>query len=301
MPLSERRLFCFGLGFSAEALVRRLPSGRWRIAGTCRSDGKREALTADGIEAYVFDRDRPLEDAADALAGTTHLLISAPPDREGDAVLRQHRHDIAAAAKDIRWAGYLSTTGVYGDTGGDEVDETAPLKPTSERSARRVAAEEDWHRLGRETGMPMHVFRLAGIYGPGRSALAQARSGEVRRVEKPGHKFSRIHVEDIARVLEASIAAPRAGAVYNVCDDLAAGPAEVNGYACELLGLAPPPVVPFDEAKAEMSAMALSFWNDNRRVCNARIKSELGVTLAYPTYREGLQALMAHEGSSHDS
>jgi nucleoside-diphosphate-sugar epimerase len=228
-----------------------------------------------------------MDGAGAALAGATHLLSSVPPGEDGDPVLRHHETDIAAHGP-WDWVGYLSTTGVYGDTGGKPVDETAALKPSSERGRRRVQAEEAWRSLA-----GAHVFRLAGIYGPGRSALDQARAGTARRVLKPGHAFSRIHVDDIAGVLRASMGAPRPGAVYNVCDDVAAEPSEVAAHACELLGLEPPPAVVFEDAAPHMSAMARSFWRDQRRVDNARIKDELGVALQYPDYRAGLGAILA--------
>jgi len=196
----------------------------------------------------------------------------------------------------LAWAGYLSTTGVYGDTGGDWVDETSPRNPTSARSRERVAAEDGWLALAGEHGIPAHVFRLAGIYGPGRSALDQVRAGRAKRIAKPGHLFSRIHVDDIARVLKASMTQPRAGGVYNVCDDEPASAADVTLFACELLGVDPPPAIPFDEAAKEMSEMALSFWRDNRRVSNRLIKDELGVALTYPDYRQGLRAVLAAGG-----
>jgi nucleoside-diphosphate-sugar epimerase len=285
------RLFCFGLGFSALALARRLRRRGWQIAGTCRSEDKRAALAGEGIAAFLFDRDRPLADATAALAGTTHLLASVPPDEAGDAVLRQHGAAIAALGGNVAWAGYLSTTGVYGDRGGAWVDEQAELRPSGERGRRRVAAEAAWRALGRRHGVPVHLFRLAGIYGKGRSALDTVRRGEARRVEKPGQVFSRIHVEDIATVLEASMARPHPGAAYNVCDDDPAPPQEVIAFACELLGVTPPPLVPF--AEAELSAMARSFYDDNKRVDNGRIKRELGIVLRYPDYRTGLRALLA--------
>jgi nucleoside-diphosphate-sugar epimerase len=289
---STPHLFCFGLGFSARALARRLLAQGWIVSGTCRSADKQAALAADGIRTALFDRGRPLQDIASALAGVTHLLSSVPPDAEGDLVLDQHGEAIAAAAS-IQWIGYLSTTGVYGDTAGALVDETAPLHPTSQRSIRRVETERRWLSLFEQHGRPMHVFRLAGIYGPGRSVIDQVLSGAARRIDKPGQLFSRIHVDDIAAALQASIERPNPGRVYNVCDDEAASPADVVAYACRLLGVEPPPVVSFDEAAPRLSAMARSFWRDNRRVDNGRIKRELGVDLLHPTYRSGLTAIVA--------
>lgn len=189
----------------------------------------------------------------------------------------------------VGWA--ISTTGVYGDRGGGRVDETAALTPSGERGRRRVAGEAGWLELHRRHGLPVHVFRLAGIYGPGRSALDTVRAGRAQRIDRPGQVFSRIHVADIVETLRASMARPDPGAVYNVCDDDPAPPEAVIAYACRLLGIAPPPLVPFD--RAELSAMARSFWDDNKRVDNRRIKQELGVRLLYPGYREGLAALLA--------
>lgn len=210
----------------------------------------------------------------------------------GDPVLALHGAAIAAAPR-LQWVGYLSTTGVYGDTGGAKVDETAPLNPSNARSRYRVEAEAAWLAFGQTHGVAVHVFRLAGIYGPGRSALDKVRAGHARRIDLPGHAFSRIHVDDIAAVLRASMAAPDAGRVYNVCDDEAAPGGDVVSFACDLLGAPPPPLVAL--ADAELSAMAHSFYNDNRRISNARMTRELGVTLRYPTYREGLAAILAAE------
>ncbi|MDJ0934068.1 MAG: SDR family oxidoreductase [Kiloniellales bacterium] len=284
------RLFCFGYGFSASVLAAGLSAKGWAVAGTTRSPDKLARLADEGIEAFFFDRDRPLENPAAALAGTTHLLISAPPDSRGDPVLDQHAADILAC-DGIEWLGYLSTTGVYGDRGGDWVDEDSALEPTGPRGARRLAAERGWLALWRDHGLPVHLFRLAGIYGPGRNALETVRRGRAQRIDKPGQVFSRIHVEDIARVLEASLGAPNPGRAYNLCDDDPAPPEAVIAHACELLGVDPPPLVPF--GAAELSDMARSFYRDNKRVSNARIKAELGVSLAYPDYKTGLKALLA--------
>ena len=293
---APRRLFVFGLGYTALALARRLKAKGWRIAGTVQSEEKRAALAADGITAFVFDGTRPMADAASALAGTTHLLQSIPPgvgggEAGGDPVLRHHAPDLAAL-KDVRWVGYLSTTGVYGDRGGEWVDEKAGLHPSGPRGRARVEAEQGWLALGR-FGLAVHLFRLAGIYGPGRSALDTVREGRAKRIVKPGQVFSRIHVEDIASVLEASISRPNAGAAYNVCDDDPAPPQEVIAYACGLLGVPAPPEVPYEEAARSMSEMARSFYAESKRVANHRIKTELGVKLAYPDYRAGLKALLA--------
>jgi nucleoside-diphosphate-sugar epimerase len=283
----------FGLGYSALVLAARLRVKGWSVAGTCRSEDKQRELAAKGIKTFLFDRGRPLDDAAAALAGTTHLLSSVPPDAKGDAVIDHHGADIAALP-DLRWVGYLSTTGVYGDRGGDWIDENAGLHPSGSRGAARVAAERAWLDLER-FGHKAQLFRLASIYGPGRSALDTVRNGTAKRIVKPGQVFSRIHVDDIATVLEASIARPNAGAAYNVCDDEPAPPQDVIAYAAALLGREPPPEIPYAEAAPAMSEMARSFYMDSKRVANTRIKTELGVKLAYPDYRTGLKALLAAE------
>ena len=290
--MGEPRLFCFGLGYTARVLAAALMGEGWTVAGTCRDDATRADLAADGIDAFLFDRDRPLDDAAAALGATTHLLSSIPPDADGDPVLASCAGAVAAM-NGLSWAGYLSSTGVYGDTGGAPVDETAAVNPTSERGRRRAEAEDGWLDLWRAVGVPAHVFRLSGIYGPGRSALDAVRAGQARRIDKPGHLFARIHVDDIAAVLRASMARPGPGAVYNVSDDGPAPAADVVAFACELLGVDAPPLVPYDQAAGEMSPMALSFWRDNRRVDNSRIKGELGVRLKFPDYRAGLRAVLA--------
>lgn len=290
------RLLCIGLGFSARCLAGRLAAAGWTVAGTARSIDRCRAAAARGYRMHHFDRGLPLADPAAVLAPATHLLISAPPDGDGDPMLDAHRADLVRHGSGLRWIGYLSTTGVYGDRAGAWVSEDDPPQPRATRSRRRLAAEQGWLALLHGHGLPVHLFRLAGIYGPGRSQLDAVRAGTARRVVKPGHLFGRIHVEDIATVLQASIARPRPGAVYNVCDDEPAAPAAVTAFACDLLGVAPPPETPY--ADAEMSPMARSFWADNRRVRNDRIKQELGVTLAYPSYREGLRAVLAADAAT---
>jgi nucleoside-diphosphate-sugar epimerase len=290
------RLFCFGLGYTALALARCLSVESWAIAGTTRGADKRCELGAQGLEVFPFERERPLDDPATALAGATHVLTSIAPDEAGDPVLARHVQDLRRCAT-LEWVGYLSTTGVYGDRAGAWVDEAAAVAPTMPRTRRRAAAEGAWLA----SGLPVHVFRLAGIYGPGpgRNALAAVRAGSARRIVKPGQVFGRVHVDDIVQVLRASIAKPNPGAIYNVADDEPAPPQDVIAFACALLGVAPPPEVPYDQA--ELSPMAGSFYADNRRVCNERIKRELGVTLRHPTYRDGLRAILEDETQPRDA
>jgi nucleoside-diphosphate-sugar epimerase len=277
------KLLCFGFGYTARALARRLEADCWTIDGTSRSG------TAPGTR--LFDRDHPLSGAV--FAGTTHVLVSIPPDGVGDPALDLHGGDIAALPN-LAWLGYLSTTGVYGDRAGGWVDETADLSPSGERGRRRAQAEAGWRELWRDRGVPVHVFRLAGIYGPGRSPFAALRAGAARRIDKPGQVFSRIHIDDLARVLLASMTKPRPGAIYNVCDDEPAPPGDVVAYAARLLGLPAPPLVPFEAA--ELSDMARSFYADSKRVANRLIKDELGVRLRYPDYRAGLAHILAAGG-----
>lgn len=280
------RIFCFGLGYSARFLAARLLRERWTVAGTTRAAGAAAELAALGFAMHVFDAPAPLADPVTALAGTTHLLISVPPTAAGDPVLAVHGAALARLDS-VVWAGYLSSTAVYGDHGGGWVDETTPPRPGTGRGRQRLAAEAAW----RDSGLPIHIFRVASIYGPGRNPLAAVKDGTARRIAKPGQVFSRIHVADLAAALCASMARPRPGAIYNLADDLPAASAEVLVFAARLLGRPAPPVVPL--ATARLSATAQSFYAESKRVANRRIKDELGVRLLYPTYREGLAALAA--------
>ena len=285
--MADRRvLLSFGHGYSARALSGPLLAAGWEVIGTTRTEEKAEAIRKTGAEAIVW----PGSDVAPLLDRATHLLISAGPTADGDPVLAALGDRIQARAAAFDWVGYLSTTGVYGDRGGDWVDESSACKPSTRRGKWRLAAEQAWQAID---GLPLHIFRLAGIYGPGRGPFSKVRAGTARRIIKPGQVFSRIHVEDIAAVLAASIARPAPGAIYNVCDNLAAPPQDVLAHAAELLGLPVPPAVPIEEA--EMSEMARSFYAESKRVSNRRIREELGVELRYPTYREGLRALMDAE------
>lgn len=273
-------LLSLGHGYSAHVLAQRLIAQGWAVIGTTRDPQKAQALRASGVEPLLWPGD-----LAPALARATHLLASAAPDDGGDPFLARAAAAIGAAQP--RWVGYLSTTAVYGDHQGGWVDETTPVNPQSARAVQRVLAERQWQTLG----LPVHVFRLAGIYGPGRGPFEKVRYGSARRIIKPGQVFSRIHVDDIATVLQASIAQPHPGAVYNLCDDDPAPPEDVLSCAAALLGLPEPPAVAYDAA--EMTPMARSFYAESKRVRNDRIKAELGVMLAYPSYREGLAALLA--------
>ena len=275
-------LLTLGHGYTAEALARRLIPAGWRVTGTTRDPARAAALEAAGVVPLLLPA--PL---GPALAGATHILASAAPGPGGDPFLAAHGAEIAGARP--VWAGYLSTTAVYGDHAGAWVDEETPPLPSTPRGRARLAAEAEW----RATGLPVHIFRLAGIYGPGRGPFEKVRDGTARRILKPGQVFSRIHVEDIAAVLAASMAAPAPGAIYNVCDDDPAPPEDVLAHAAALLGLPPPPAIPWEEALPTLSPMAASFYAESKRVRNDRIRRDLGVTLAYPTYREGLAALLA--------
>jgi nucleoside-diphosphate-sugar epimerase len=276
-------ILMLGHGYSAAALAARLAD--WRVLGTTRSGGRAEDMRAVGVEpvdwadAAAVDR---------AIGAARAILVSLPPDAEGDPVLRRHGEALVAARPD--WVGYLSTTGVYGDRAGGWVDETGALAPAGERGRRRVAAEAGWAA----TGLPVHHFRLAGIYGPGRSVLDKLRAGTAQRVVREGQVFSRIHVDDLAATLAASLARPAPGRAYNVADDAPAPPGDVVAFGAGLLGLPVPPEVPFESAG--LSPMAASFWAESKRVSNQRIREELGVALACPDYRAGLRAVLAAGG-----
>ena len=279
------RLFVFGLGYSAAALARTL-KGRAEIAGTTRDPDKLKALADEGFEVFPFDGLAPGAGVAEALREATHLLVSIAPG-DADPVLAHHADDIRAS-KNLRWIGYLSTVGVYGNYGGAWVSERTTPHPVSARAVKRLAAEKAWTTLAAERSVPLAIFRLAGIYGPGRNAFVNLAEGKAHRIVKPGQVFNRIHVADIAASLSVAMHRTAAG-VFNVADDQPAPPQDVVAWAARLMGTTPPPEVAF--ADAELSPMARSFYAENKRVANPRIKTELGVTLRYPTYREGLAAL----------
>jgi nucleoside-diphosphate-sugar epimerase len=274
----------FGFGFSAETLARRLDNKEWTITGTSRTTEGAAGISAQGVRGVRFD------DMIDVPEDVTHIVSSVPPDATGDSVLTRFAASLAERAKMITWVGYLSTTGVYGDHGGGWVDEDTPLTPNTERGHRRKDAEEAWLDIYTQHGLPVHLFRLAGIYGPGRNAMQSVRDGTAKRIIRDGQIFSRIHVEDIAGILEASIKKPNPGRAYNVADNEPCPPQDVIAHAAELLGLEPPPEVPFKQAN--LSPMARSFYMDSKRVSNARVREELGYQFRYPNYQTGLQSLI---------
>ncbi|MBK6895965.1 MAG: SDR family oxidoreductase [Alphaproteobacteria bacterium] len=294
--LSQKHLFCFGHGYCCDYLGHELIEKEgWKISGTTRDPDKKNILRERGIRPFTFDETHPLADPLYILRDVTHILISTPPAEEGDPTFVMHAADICQLPG-IEWIGYLSTTGAYGDRGGGWVDETSEVRPTTIRGTRRARAEEQWLSLHKSHKLPVHVFRLAGIYGPGRSALDSVRAGVARRIDKPGHAFSRIHVEDIVQVLRASIARPAPGQIYNLCDDEPVPSHVVIDYACKLLKLPSPPLIPFD--KVDLAPITRSFYADNKRVSNEKIKKALGVELKYKSYREGLEACLAAEKSA---
>lgn len=279
------RLFIFGLGYCGLEVAKLARAAGWNVAGTCRTSEKADELRRLGFEVQPFDGTAALP--AEAFGNASHVLCTIAPGTTGDPVLKTSAHLL----RDARWLGYLSTTGVYGDHGGGWVDEETPARPAQPRSIERLATEHAWQAIGLERGFAVDIFRLPGIYGPGRSTIDQVKAGTARRIDKPGQVFSRIHVEDVAGSVLLALDNAGLGAIYNVADDLPAATGEVVAFACELLGRPVPPAVPWDEAAPTMSAMARSFYIENRRVKNDRIKNVLGVTLRYPTYREGLLAI----------
>jgi nucleoside-diphosphate-sugar epimerase len=282
--MTKKHILFFGFGFSAKALAARLDPAQWTITGTSRSAEGGAAIRNVGYQAFVFGEMTSLPE------GITHIITSVPPDKNGDPVLTAFGKELASRAKTIEYVAYLSTTGVYGDHGGAWVDESTPLTPNTERGQRRLDAEVAWLELHKKRDLPVHLFRLAGIYGLGRNVFENLRDGTAKRVIREGQVFSRIHVEDIAGILEASMRKPHPGRAYNVADDEPCPPQDVVTYAAGVLGLAPPPEIPFEQA--ELSPMARSFFMDSKRVSNARVKEELGYKFLYPNYQTGLASLI---------
>jgi nucleoside-diphosphate-sugar epimerase len=283
MALKKRHMLFFGFGYSAQALARHLSRDEWMITGTSRSPEGADAIRAQGYNGLVFS------DMKTIPVGTTHVVISVPPDADGDAVLRTFEQQLQHLAS-LQWLAYLSTTGVYGDHGGAWVDENTPLAPNTERGHRRLAAEQAWIALFVQHQVPVHIFRLSGIYGPGRNALESMKGGTAKRVIREGQVFSRIHVEDIAGILAASIRKPNPGRAYNVADDEPCPPQDVITHAALLLNMAPPPEIPFEHA--QLSPMAKSFFMDSKSVSNTRVKHELEYVFQFPDYRAGLKSLL---------
>jgi len=283
------KLLILGLGYSAGFFARAALARGWEVTGTVRSAERAAELSREGIRTLVFGGFAVSTALAKAVAEAEAVLVSVQPAEDGDPVLQRLRGDLAAAPA-LRWIGYLSTIGVYGNQDGAWIDETQPVKPGNARNTLRVAIEQDWLALGRDTGKAVQIFRLAGIYGPGRNPVAKLREGKSTRLVKPGQVFNRIHVDDIAAVIQAA-AERQASGVFNVADNEPAPPQDVVAFAAALAGYPPLPDIPFETA--QLSPMARSFYADNKRIANGRLARDLGVTLRYPTYRDALTALWA--------
>ncbi|MGQ0455457.1 MAG: SDR family oxidoreductase [Hyphomicrobium sp.] len=284
------RLFCFGLGYSAAIVARRMARQGWAISGTSTTAEGAAELAAAGYRGFVFDGREAGFGVAEELHGATHVLLSIPPGPVGDPALRWHGADLAQSPA-LNWIGYFSTVGVYGDAGGGWVNEETAANPSGERGQRRLAAERAWQTLGEQAGKTVAILRLPGIYGPGRSAIDDLKAGTARRVVKPGQVFNRIHVDDIATAVEALLVRPGAKGIFNITDDDPSPPQDVVAYGAELLGLPCPPDIDF--RTADLSEMGRGFYADSKRVSNAKMKAVLGVRLAYPSYRDGLAAIAA--------
>jgi nucleoside-diphosphate-sugar epimerase len=287
------KVFCFGLGFTGSALVRDVRTRGWVASGTCRENVHKEVWAGAGVQSYCFDGETISEALQNALREASHVLVTIPPQKDDGDVVLKHFNKILKGSSQLRWLGYLSTTGVYGNRDGDWVDENSELKPGFDHQQRRVEAEGQWRDLYREHRVPVHIFRLAGIYGPGRNLLQRVRQGTARRIDQPGLVFNRIHVEDVVQVLSASMERPNPGAIYNVSDDVPSSPAEAVAFACELLHVDTPPLIALEDA--ELSKMARGFYLTNKKVRNHKIKEELGIQLRYPDYKAGLRALLETE------
>lgn len=292
---NKKKLFCFGYGYVAEHLAQTLKTDdpTWEICGTTRDPDKLKILREKDVKAFWFSDEKPFYDPLFALEDVTHILISIPPNKRGDLVFQSHARDILQIPS-VKWIGYCSSTAVYGDRDGEWVDEKSEIRPTSERGTKRARAESAWLKMRRIAGIPINIFRISGIYGPGRSAIDTVRAGNSRRIDKPGHVFNRIHVDDIVQAMIASMSHPKPGDIYNLADDDPSPSHEVISYACELLGKEPPPLVPYNDMM-DMAPMARSFYKDNKRIRNDKIKNKLGVRLKYPDYKAGLKAIFEAE------
>ena len=292
----QKNLFCFGLGFAGSALVREAQTGGWTVSGTCRDNAQMDRWTRAGVTPYGFDGKRASKETESRVQKASHVLVTIPPQKEeGDVVLKLFKNSLSHSTQ-LQWLGYLSTTGVYGNRDGGWVDETSELKPGFDHQRRRAAAECQWLELFREHGVPVHVFRLAGIYGPGRNLLERVRGGTAKRIDQPGLVFNRVHVDDVVQVLTASMERPHPGTIYNVADDLPSPPAEAVAFACELLKAGVPPLVSLEDAG--LSEMGRGFYLTNKRVRNRKIKEKLGVQLRYPDYQSGLRSILEEERKS---
>jgi hypothetical protein len=294
MSSARKRLFCFGYGYTADYLGHELQTNQtgWTIGGTTRDSERRNELLARRIRARIFDDEHPIPDPRTLFERFSHLLISTPPDDQGDPVFNMHAEELINLPN-LKWVGYLSSTGVYGNRNGATVDETSEVRPSSKRGSRRAFAEQQWYSLFEKHGLPVHIFRLSGIYGPGRSALDSVRVGSARRIEKPGHVFNRIHVDDIIQTIMASINNPNPGQIYNLADDVPVPSHEVIAEACTMLNIPVPPLQHYEEA--DLSPIAQSFYKDNKHVLNDKIKHQLGVDLKYSNYRDGLRGCLEAE------
>ena len=294
MASARKRFFCFGYGYTADYLGHELQTNHkgWTIGGTTRDTDRRNELLARRIRARIFDYDHPIADPKTLFGRFSHLLISTPPDDRGDPVFNMHAEDLINLPN-LKWVGYLSSTGVYGNRNGGTVSESSEVSPTSQRGSRRALAEQQWYSLYEKYNVPVHIFRLSGIYGPGRSALDSIRAGMARRIDKPGHAFNRVHVDDIIQTLVASFKNPNPGQIYNLADDIPAPSHEVIAEACTLLNMPVPPLVPYEEA--DLAPIAQSFYKDNKHVLNDKIKQDLKINLKYPNYRDGLRGCLNAE------
>ncbi len=291
-----KKIFCFGLGFHGSALVQDVRARGGTASGTCRDNAHKDVWAEAGVQSYYFDGKEDSNAVENAVREASHVLVTIPPQKGAGDVILQYFKKILTNSSQLRWLGYLSTTGVYGNRDGGWVDETSELRPGFDHQQRRVEAEGQWRDLYREHQVPVHVFRLAGIYGPGRNLLQRVRQGSARRIDQPGLVFNRIHLKDVVQVLSASMDQPHPGAIYNVSDDVPSSPAEAVAFACELLHVEVPPLIALKDA--EFSDMARGFYLTNKKVRNHKIKEELGVQLQYPDYKAGLRALLDTERKS---
>jgi len=289
LDFNGKHLFCFGFGYTASFLAIKLSAAGCKISGTTTNKAKKKFIKKNGIASWIFDGNHEIPDPQKKLKDVTHILLSIPPNGEGDLVFESHASDLAQMPN-LEWVGYLSTTAVYGNHDGGWVSEETPPAPSSRRGSLRLRAEEQWSSLYINEGLPLHIFRLAGIYGPGRSAIDAVRSGNARRIDKPGHVFNRINVEDIVQTLIASMKKPNIGSIYNLADDDPAPSHEVIQFACNLTGIESPELIEFNQT--EMAPIVRSFYKDNKRIDNNKIKRELGVNLLYPDYRSGIRSCL---------